>query len=86
VPQFTEKNVQTTKSSYPFEEKYKILSSVMNGKFSSPAVLIEFFRGCLVPSAFTVTFHKSVPPREQAWMQNEVTLSLSIDGFPVEHY
>jgi hypothetical protein len=30
-----------------------------------PAVLIEFFFGMpKVPSAFTVTFHKSVPPRE----------------------
>jgi hypothetical protein len=60
----------------PFEEKYKILSSVMNGKFSSPPVLIEFPKFS-VPCHFTVTFHKSVPPREY-WMQN-IVFSLFID-------
>jgi hypothetical protein len=35
------------------------------GNFHPPAVLIEFLNfGMKVPSAFTVTFHKSVPPRE----------------------
>jgi hypothetical protein len=63
----TEKMSKPPNPVIPFEEKIQNIVIRYEWKFSSPAVLIEFpkFSGMpKVPSAFTVTFHKSVPPRE----------------------
>jgi hypothetical protein len=57
------KNIQTAK---PFDENIKYYP-LTNGKFSSPVLLIDSpkFSGVpKLPSSFTVTFHKSVPPKE----------------------